>query len=82
MNKPIGQRYPSGPAIVGEKKPGGKHASQPYYKANTIFPDGQVKGSTTVIRQEQQPLPNAVNPAPLHSVKRDETHSAQESDKS
>ena len=44
MNKPIEQRYPSGPAIVGEKKPGGKHASQPYYKANTIFPEGLHNG--------------------------------------
>ncbi len=62
MNKPIEQRYPSGPVIVGEKKSGCKHATQPYYKANTIFPDGQVKGSTTVIRQEQQPHFNAVTP--------------------
>ncbi|WP_296130299.1 hypothetical protein [Pseudomonas sp. Ga0074129] len=82
MHKPIEQRYPSGPATVGEQKPGGKHATQPYYKANTIFPDGQVKGSATVIRQEQQPLPNPVTPAPLRSVKRDEAHPSQESDKS
>ncbi len=44
MSKPSEQRYPSGPAKVGEQKPGRQSDGHPYYKATTILPQDRAQG--------------------------------------
>lgn len=52
MNRPTEQRYPSGPATVGEQKPGGKRNIQPYYKAVTIHPQNAAQRPGRLIEDE------------------------------
>lgn len=47
MSKPTEQRYPSGPAKVGEQKPGGQSSNQPLYKANPAIKPDRVQGPPT-----------------------------------
>lgn len=53
MNKSTEQRYPSGPAKIGEQKPGGKSSGQPHNKATTVLPRDGSQGPGKAVRQEQ-----------------------------
>lgn len=52
MNKPTEQRYPSGPATVGEQQPGAKRNIQSYYKAVTIHPQNAAQRPGRLIEDE------------------------------
>lgn len=60
MSKPTEQRYPSGPAKVGEQKPSGKSSNQPLYQTKPIIKPDSVQG----------PPKDAVK-APLRAAKDD-----------
>ncbi|WP_339419110.1 MULTISPECIES: hypothetical protein [unclassified Pseudomonas] len=58
MNKPSEQRHLSTPSKRRAQEPGGKGTTQPYYKAITIFPQGDTQELRKTARQEQQPSAN------------------------
>ncbi|MGA6108957.1 hypothetical protein ABS648_13390 [Pseudomonas solani] len=82
MSKPTEQRYPSGPAKVGEQKPGGKSNTQPFYKATPVLPEGSARSPGKAARQEPQtPAKDAVKPQ-LRAAKGDDDLMSQEPKKS
>lgn len=83
MSKPIEQRYPSGPAQVGEQKPGGKSKTQPFYKATPVLPQDNAQGPGKAVRQEQQqPAKDAGKPQQRAAAKGDDDVMSQEPKKS
>ncbi|MCK1789052.1 hypothetical protein [Pseudomonas violetae] len=71
MNKPSEQRHLSASSKSRAQEPGGMSTTQPYYKAITIFPQGDTQELRKTARQEQQP-----------SASNDEEKSQQEPKKS
>ncbi|MFL1495115.1 hypothetical protein [Pseudomonas antarctica] len=58
MNKPSEQRHLSASSKSRAQEPSGKSTTQPYYKAITIFPQGDTQEPRRAARQEQQPCTN------------------------
>lgn len=82
MSKPTEQRYPSGPAKVGEQKPGGRSNTQPFYKAITVVQPDVCQGPGKDARQEPKtPTKHAVKPQ-LRAAKGDDDVMSQEPEKS
>lgn len=82
MSKPTEQRYPSGPIQVGAQKSGDRNATQPFYKATTILPQENVRGSGNDAQQAPQtPAKDAVKPQ-LRAAKVDGDRMSQEPKKS
>lgn len=82
MSKPTEQRYPSGPAKVGEQKPSGRSNTQPFYKATPVLPQDNVRGAGKDARKEPQtPAKDAVKPQ-LRAAKGDDDVMSQEPKKS
>ncbi|MWV17366.1 hypothetical protein F3I16_15085 [Pseudomonas sp. L-22-4S-12] len=78
MSKPTEQRYPSGPAKVGEQKPGGRSNTQPFYKAITVVQPDVCQGPGKDARQQPK---TAVKPQ-LQAAKGDDDVMSQEPKKS
>lgn len=82
MSKHVEQRYPSGPAKVGEQKPGGRSNTQPAYKADPLIQQKKPSRPDQGVRQEpQKSAKDAAEPL-LRAAKGDDDVMSQEPKKS